>query len=139
MRLVSQFALYYYYGLDAKRESAFTAHSASPINIQERKKGQTHNHRILEVINLTYDLEGLLLFFSTLYTILCKHFQKIFQRISDNSQCSTQRSDLIIIQSVWNDIKKLRQTKSKRTVATSPRCFNKPTCKATVLLKCRHL
>ncbi len=32
---------------------------------------------------------------------------------SDNSQCSTQRSDLIIFQSVWNDMKKqnkLRQT-----------------------------
>ncbi len=31
--------------------------------------------------------------------------------------------DLIIIQSVWNDMKKqnnLRQTKSRRTVATSP-------------------
>ncbi len=57
---------------------------------------------------------------------------------SDNSQCSTQRSDLIIIQSVWNDMKKqnkLRQTQSRRTVATSPRCFKKPTCKATVLLK----
>ncbi len=52
---------------------------------------------------------------------------------SDNSQHSTQRSDLIIIQSVWNDMKKqnkLRQTKSRRTVATSPRCFKKPTCKA---------
>ncbi len=49
-----------------------------------------------------------------------------------------KRSDLIIIQSVWNDMKKqnkLRQTKSRRTVATSPRCFKKPTCKATVLLK----
>ncbi len=58
--------------------------------------------------------------------------------LSDNSQCSTQRSDLIIIQSVWKDMKKqnkLRQTKSRRTVATSPRCFKKPTCKATVLLK----
>ncbi len=41
--------------------------------------------------------------------------------------------DLIIIQSVWNDMKKqnqLRQTKSRRTVATSPRCFKRPTCKA---------
>ncbi len=49
-------------------------------------------------------------------------------------------SDLIssIIHSVWNDMKKqkkLRQTKSRRTVATSPRCFKKPTCRATVLLK----
>ncbi len=53
---------------------------------------------------------------------------------SDNRQCSTQRSDLIIIQSVWNNKKKqnkLRQTKPRRTVATSPRCFKKPTCKAT--------
>ncbi len=52
---------------------------------------------------------------------------------SDNSQCSTQRSDLIIIQFVWNDMKKqnkLRQTKARRTVAMSPRCFKKPTCKA---------
>ncbi|KAL0165142.1 hypothetical protein M9458_040895, partial [Cirrhinus mrigala] len=35
---------------------------------------------------------------------------------SDNSQCSTLRSDLTIIQSVWNDMKKqdkLRQTKSR--------------------------
>ncbi len=51
---------------------------------------------------------------------------------------STQRSDLIIIQSVWNDMKKqnkLRQTKSRRTVATSPRCFKRPTCKDTILLK----
>ncbi len=32
--------------------------------------------------------------------------------LSDNSQCSPHRSDLIIIQSVWNDMKKLRQTKS---------------------------
>ncbi len=56
----------------------------------------------------------------------------IIQWMSDNSQCSTQRSDLIIIQSVWNDMKKqnkLRQTKSRRTVATSPRCFKRPTCK----------
>ncbi len=30
---------------------------------------------------------------------------------------------------------KLRQTKSRRTVATSPRCFKNPPCKATVLLK----
>ncbi len=58
----------------------------------------------------------------------------IIQLMSDSSQCSTQRSYLIIIQSVWNDTKKLRQTKSRRTVATSPRCFKKPTCKATVLL-----
>ncbi len=29
--------------------------------------------------------------------------------LSDNSQCSTQRSDLIIIQSVWNEINKLRR------------------------------
>ncbi len=55
--------------------------------------------------------------------------------MSDNSQCSTQRSDLIIIQSVWNDMKKLRQTKSRRTVVTSPRCFKKHPCKTTVLLK----
>ncbi len=60
---------------------------------------------------------------------------------SDNSQCSTQRSDLIIIQSVWNDMKKQnkqRQTQSRRTVATSPRCFNRPTCKATwkTIFKC---
>ncbi len=34
-----------------------------------------------------------------------------FRSESDNSQCSTQRSDLIIIQSVWNDMKK--QTKSR--------------------------
>ncbi len=53
------------------------------------------------------------------------HFQTIIQwdfcflKESDISQCSTQRSDLIIIQSVWNDMK--RQTKSRRTVATSPR------------------
>ncbi len=46
---------------------------------------------------------------------------------SENSQCFTQRSDLISIQSVWNDIKnrKLRQIKSRKTVATSPRCFKK--------------
>ncbi len=37
-------------------------------------------------------------------------------------------------QSVWNDMKKqkkLRWTKSRRTVAISPRCFNKLTCKST--------
>jgi len=57
---------------------------------------------------------------------------------SDNSQCSTQRSDLITNQSVWNDMKKqkkLRQTQSRRTVAMSPRCVKKPSCKATVQLK----
>ncbi len=46
---------------------------------------------------------------------------------SDNSQIWSHH------QSVWNDMKKqnkLRQTKSRRTVATSPRCFKKPTCKA---------
>ncbi len=35
---------------------------------------------------------------------------------------------------IWNDMKKqnqLRQTKSRRTVATSPRCFKKPNYKAT--------
>ncbi|KAI2645814.1 Ribonuclease inhibitor [Labeo rohita] len=51
----------------------------------------------------------------------------------DNSACSAQRSDLIIIQSVWNDMKKqnkLRQTKSRRTVTKTPGCFKKPTCKA---------
>ncbi len=49
---------------------------------------------------------------------------------SNDNQCSTQRSDLIIIQSVWNVMKKqhkLRQTKSRTTVPTSPRCFKKPT------------
>ncbi len=37
-----------------------------------------------------------------------------------------------MIQSVWNDMKKqnkLRQTESRRTVATSPRSFKKPSCK----------
>ncbi len=37
-------------------------------------------------------------------------------------------------QSVWNNMKKLiklRQTKSRRTVATSPKCFKKHTCKIT--------
>ncbi len=46
---------------------------------------------------------------------------------SDNRDCAPHRSDLIIIiQSVWNDMKKqnkLRQTKSRRTVATYQRCF----------------
>ncbi|KAI2646123.1 Carboxylic acid reductase [Labeo rohita] len=63
-----------------------------------------------------------------------KHLCGILDQPSDNSQCSTLRSDLIIIQSVWNDTKnhnKLGQTKSRRTVATSPRCFKKPTCQAT--------
>ncbi len=61
---------------------------------------------------------------------------------SDNSQCSTQRSDLIIISLsgvTWRN-NKLRQTQSRRTVATSPRCFKKPgsRCKATwkTLRKC---
>ncbi len=56
--------------------------------------------------------------------------------LSDNSQYSSQRSDLIIIQSVRSNMKKqkkLRQTKSIRTVETSSRYFKKPTCKATVL------
>ncbi len=51
---------------------------------------------------------------------------------------STQRSDHH--QSVWNNMKKqnkLRQTKSRRTVTTSPRCFKKPTCKAwKTICKC---
>ncbi len=44
---------------------------------------------------------------------------------SDNSQCSTQRSEM-----TWRT-EPLRQTKSRRTVATSPRCFKKPNYKAT--------
>ncbi len=52
--------------------------------------------------------------------------------------CAPHR-DLIWSSSVsLNDMKKqnkLRQTKSRRTVATSPRCFKKPSCKATVLFK----
>ncbi len=52
----------------------------------------------------------------------------IIQRMSDNRQ----RSDLIIISLsgiTWG--KKLRQTKSRRTVATSPRHFKKPSYKTT--------
>ncbi|KAI2663178.1 Arf-GAP with dual PH domain-containing protein 1 [Labeo rohita] len=46
-----------------------------------------------------------------------KYYTKL-DKESDNSECSAQRSDLVIIQSVWNDMKKqnkLRQTKSRRT------------------------
>ncbi len=47
--------------------------------------------------------------------------------------------DLIIIQSVWNDMKiqnKLRRVNPEELWrTTSPRCVKKPSCKATVLLK----
>ncbi len=54
-----------------------------------------------------------------------------------------ERQSLTIIASaphrdlIWNDLKKqnkLRQTKFRRTVAMSPRCFKKPTYKATLLI-----
>ena len=47
-------------------------------------------------------------------------------------------SDLTIIESVCDYMKKqkkLRQTKSRRTSGTSPRCLKKPSCKATILWK----
>jgi len=53
------------------------------------------------------------------------HFQKFLLPLTvkiqwDLSQCSTQRSDLTIIQSIWNYLKnqkkKRRQTKSRRNV-----------------------
>ncbi len=53
------------------------------------------------------------------------HWDCCLLKESENSHCSTQRP-------LWNHTKKqskLRQTKSWRTVATSPRCFKKPTCK----------
>ncbi len=91
--------------------------------------------------------------FKSVISIVCQKYQFTFPNIhfaincnnpmrflSDNSQCATQRSDLIIIQSVWNDMKKqskLRQTKSRRTVATSPRCFKKYTCKAIWKTMCK--
>ncbi len=67
------------------------------------------------------------------------HFQTFIncnnpvRRLSDNSQCSTQRSDLLILQSVWSHMKKQSKpspTQSRRTVETSPRCFKKHTSKA---------
>ncbi len=82
----------------------------------------------MSVINLNY--QTFILPLIVIQWDFCLHKE------SDNSQCSTQRSDLIIIQSVWNDMKKqnkLRQTKSRGTVATSPRCFKRPTCKGVMI------
>jgi len=59
---------------------------------------------------------------------------------SDNSRCSTLRSDLHIIKSVCDYMKKqmkLRHTKSRRTVAVSPRRLKKPSCKATWKTTCK--
>ncbi len=47
------------------------------------------------------------LHFQTLFLslIVIMQWDYCLHKESDNSQCSTQRSDLIIIQSVWNDMK----------------------------------
>ncbi len=58
-----------------------------------------------------------------IFAINCNNSVRL---LSENSQSSTQISYPIIIQSVWNDMKKqnkLRQTQFRRTVATSPRCL----------------
>ncbi len=69
-------------------------------------------------------IKNISLHFQTfIFAINCNNSVRL---LSDNSQSSTQISYPIIIQSVWNDMKKqnnLRQTKFRRTVATSPRCF----------------
>lgn len=79
-----------------------------------------------------------LYYFRTLFSLLIVFIPRDFclHKESDSSQCSKQRSDLTIIHPVCKDMTKRNKTiqnKPRRTVATSPRHFKKPTCKTTVL------
>ncbi len=68
------------------------------------------------------------------FAVECQHFQTfLFINCNNPGRFLYAQGDLIIIQSVWRDMK--NQTKPRRTVATSPRHLKKPYCKATWLLK----
>ncbi len=56
--------------------------------------------------------------FKSSFAVVCQEEMSVYIHLAINCNNPVRfLSDLIIIQSVWNDMKKLRRTKSRRTVS----------------------